>query len=101
MREGQAPERFRKLADRAVKEMSPYLADPTDERKDKLYDLMREMQSEQDEHENIAWDSVRIIKSMDLLVAEKCLRAVLRADETPHWLYQAARDYCEKYETSR
>jgi hypothetical protein len=36
---------------------------------------------------------------MDLLVAEKCLRAVLRADESPQWLYQAARDYCERYDS--
>lgn len=98
MREGQAPEHDRRLVDRAVKDMKPYLADPAEERKGKLYDLLREMQAEQDEHENIAWGSVRLIKSMDLLVAEKCLRAVLRADEMPQWLYQAARDYCERYD---
>ena len=84
---------------RAVREMKPYLDDPTDERKDKLYDLLREVQAEQDEHRNIAWGSVRIIESRDLLVAEKCLRAVLRADERPRWLYQAARDYCDRYDS--
>ena len=99
MRGGEAPERFRKLADRAIREMKPYLADPTDERKDMLYDLLRGMQAEQDKHKNIAWGSVRLIKSMDLLVAEKCLKAVLRADEAPQWLYQAARDYCERYDS--
>ena len=99
LRDGDAPEPYRKLVDRAIKEMRFYLADPTDERKDRLYDLLRELQSEQDEHKNIAWGSVRLIESMDLLVAEKCLRATLRADEAPHWLYQAARDYCERYDS--
>ena len=99
LKEGEAPDRYRKLVDRAVKEMKPYLAGPTGERKDRLYTLLREMQSEQDEHKNIAWGSVRLIKSMDLLVAEKCLRAVLRPDESPQWLYQAARDYCERYDS--
>ncbi|HWE36250.1 MAG TPA: hypothetical protein VG406_06730 [Isosphaeraceae bacterium] len=98
LREGEAPDRYRKLVDRAVKEMKPYLEDPADERKDRLYDLLREMQAEQDEYKNIAWGSVRLIKSMDLLVAEKCLRAALRPDEAPQWLYQAARDYCERYD---
>jgi hypothetical protein len=99
LRQGDAPERYRKLVDRAVKEMKPYLTDPDDERKDGLYGLLREMQSEQDEHKNIAWGSVRIIESMDLLVAEKCVQAVLRPEEAPQWLYQAARDYCERYDS--
>jgi hypothetical protein len=99
LREGDAPERYRKLVDRAVKEMKPYLTAPDDERKAGLYTLLREMQVEQDEYKNIAWGSVRLIKSMDLLVAEKCLRAALRPDEAPHWLYQAARDYCERYDS--
>lgn len=98
LKEGEAPDRYRKLVDRAVREMKPYQADPADERKDRLYDLLREMRAEQDEHRNIAWGSVRLIESMDLLVAEKCLRAVLRPDEAPNWLYQAARDYCERYD---
>jgi hypothetical protein len=98
LREGEAPDRYRTLVDRAVEEMKPYLDDPADQRTDRLYDLLREMQAEQDEYKDIAWGSVRLIKSMDLLVAEKCLRAVLRADEAPQWLYQAARDYCERYD---
>jgi hypothetical protein len=99
LKEKKAPEHYRKLVDRAVKEMKPYLEDPTEGRKGRLYELLREMVSEQDEHKNIAWGAVRIIKSMDLLVAEKCVRAALRAEEAPHWLYQAARDYCERYDS--
>jgi hypothetical protein len=36
---------------------------------------------------------VRIVKSMDLLVVEHALRAVLRDHEASFWLYEAARDY--------
>ena len=57
------------------------------------------MKKEQDEYKPISWGMVRIIKSMELLVAEKCLRAVLRDDESPAWLYEAARDYCERYDS--
>lgn len=55
-------------------------------------------QTEQNEYKNIAWGSLRLVKSMDLLVAEKCLRAVLLPDKAPQWLYQATRDYCERYD---
>lgn len=98
LREKDAPKRYRSLVSRAVGEMKPYLAAPTDDRKGLLLDLLREMQSEQDESKNVAWGAVRLIESRDLLVAEKCLRAVLRPEEAPHWLYQAARDRCERYE---
>ena len=32
---------------------------------------------------------------LELLVAEKALRAIVRPDDAPYWLYQAARDYAE------
>ena len=36
MRQEQSPERYRELVDRAVKELKPYLTDPTEERKERL-----------------------------------------------------------------
>ena len=48
---------------------------------------------EQNEHEWIKWGAVRKIKSWDLLTVERTLRAVLRREEAPYWLYQAARDH--------
>ena len=36
MRQEQSPERYRELVDRAVKELKPYLTDPTEERKARL-----------------------------------------------------------------
>jgi hypothetical protein len=56
------------------------------------------MKEEQSEYRPISWGMLRIIKSMDLLVAEKCVESVLRRHEAPHWLYLAARDYAERYD---
>jgi hypothetical protein len=96
MRERGAPQRFRQLVGRAVREMKPYLGQRTEERRKTLWSLWHEMREEQNEHRPIAWGTLRIIKDMNLLVAEKCLDAVLRPDESSHWLYQAARDYAER-----
>lgn len=93
MKEKQAPQRYRTLVNRAVREMKPYLDDTTEERRQRLWSLLREIEGEQNEHENIRWGAVRIIKSMDLLVVEHAMRAVLRPSEAAFWLYYAARDY--------
>jgi hypothetical protein len=93
------PERARELMDRAIKEMGSYLDDPTKERKERLYPLLREMEQEQDEHKRIGWGTVRIVRSMELLVVENAMKSILREDEAPTWLYQAARDYAERYDS--
>ena len=43
--------------------------------------------------ESISWGMVRNIKSWDLLIVEQALRSIIRTDEAPYWLYQAARDH--------
>jgi hypothetical protein len=98
MREKHAPKRYRELVNRAVREMKPYLEQPTDERKERLWSLWHEMKEEQSEYRPISWGTLRIIKSMELLVAEKCLESILRSHEASFWLYQASRDYAERYD---
>jgi hypothetical protein len=98
MREKKAPKRYRELVNRAVREMKPYLEQPKDEGKERLWAVWHEMKEEQSEYRPISWRMLRIIKSMDLLVAEKCVESVLRPHEAPHWLYEAARDYAERYD---
>jgi hypothetical protein len=98
LREKRGPKRYRQLVNRAVREIKPYLEEPGEERSKRLWSLWHEMKKEQDEYKPISWGMVRIIKSMDLLVAEKCLESVLRPTEAPFWLYQAARDYAERYD---
>ena len=93
LREKQGNQRYRQLVNRAIREMKPYLDDPTEERKWQLLSRLKELVDEQNEHEWIKWGAVRKIKSWDLLTVERTLRAVLRRDEAPYWLYQAARDH--------
>ena len=98
MRQEQSPKRYRELVDRAVKELKPYLTDPTEERKARLSSLCREMEAEQNEYKKIGWDMVRMLKSRDLVVVEESLKSVLRGHEAPIWAYQAAKDYAERYD---
>src|SRR3954452_25012531 len=83
MREKDAPKRYRQLVNRAVREMTPYLDEPTEERRERLWSLLREIEAEQDEYENIPFGVVRNIKSFDLVTVEHALKAVLRPHEAP------------------
>jgi hypothetical protein len=98
MRQEQTPDRYRELVDRAVKELRPYRTDPTEERKERLSSLCREMEAEQSEYEKIGWNMVRMLRSRELVVVEECLKSVLRVHEAPIWAYQAAKDYAEQYD---
>ena len=98
MQEKESAERYRALVNRAVRELGPCLEHPTEDRRERLRSLVHEMEAEQNEYRNISWGSARIIQSTGLLVAETCLRSILRTDEAPHWLYQAARNYAERYD---
>jgi hypothetical protein len=98
MRRGKHSKEFRELVDRAVKELKPYLADPTDERKARLSALCREMEGEQNDYKQIGWNMVRMLKSSDLFVVETCLRLVLRSYEASYWAYHAARDYAVRHD---
>jgi hypothetical protein len=72
---------------------------PTKEQKERLFPLLREMEQEQDEHKRIGWGMVRIVHSMELVVVENTLKSILRDHEAPTWLYRAARDYAERYDS--
>lgn len=96
MREKDAPKCYRELVNRAVREMKPSLDEPSEERKERLWSLFREIEAEQNEYENIPFGVVRNVKSFDLLVVEHALKALLRSGEASFWLYHAARDYTGK-----
>ena len=95
--EKKAPDRAKELMDKAIPAIGSYLDNPTEKQKESLYSLLGEMVKEQNEHKRIAWGTVRIVHSMELVVVENVLKAILREDEAPIWLYQAARDYAERY----
>jgi hypothetical protein len=40
-----------------------------------------------------------MVRNRDLLVIENALRSIIFIVEAPTWLYQAARDYAERYDS--
>ena len=50
-----ASKRYREFVNRAVREMKTYLAEPTEERQERLWSLLQEIEAEQNEYENIRW----------------------------------------------
>jgi hypothetical protein len=98
MGQGEYPKEFRELVDRTIKELKPYLTDPTEERRARLSSLCDEMDSEQNEYKKVGRDMDRMLKSKDLFVVEQCLSLVLRRWEAPYWAYHAARDYAIRYD---
>ncbi len=98
MQQEQSPERYRELVDGAVKELKPYLSDPTQERKQRLSSLCREIEAEQNEYQKVGWNMVRMIRSKDLVVVEESLKSVLKGYEAPIWAYHSAKDYAERYD---
>jgi hypothetical protein len=97
--EKKATERVKGLMDKAITQMESYLDNPAEERKERLYPLLRELEQEQDEYKRMSWGQVRIVHSMELVVVENALKSILRDHEAPFWLYQAARDYAERYDS--
>ena len=80
LREKKLKERYRQLVNRAIREMKPYLDEPNEDRKERLWSLLLDIEAEQNEYESVRWGAVRKIKSWDLLIVEKCLRTILKTE---------------------
>ena len=93
LREKKTKDRYRQLANRAVKGMKSYLDDPTEDGKWRLLHLLSEIKEEQNQYTPIKWGVVRNIECWDLLVVEKALQGFMGPEEAKYWLYQAARDH--------
>jgi hypothetical protein len=98
MRQKNYPQQFRELVDRVINELTPYLADPADERQARLSSLRRELEVEQKEYKKSGWNVGRMLKHRDLMLVEECVRSVLRRSEAPFWAYQAFKDYVVRYD---
>jgi hypothetical protein len=99
MRERKYPQQFRELVDRVIKELTPYLANPTEDGKARLASLCREMASAQNEYKKIGWNVGRMLKYRDLVLVEECVRSVLSTSEAPFWAYHASKDYVVRFDT--
>lgn len=85
----------------ALAEMDAWLHDQADERRRRLWDLLGKMRQRQNEYQNIKWGAVRLINDWELLLFEYALSCLVnQAREAPHWAYQTARHYAERYNSS-
>lgn len=98
MRQKKYPEQFRELLDRFIKELTPCLADPTEEGKARLASLYKEMASAQKKYRKIGWNVGRWLKFRDLVLVEECVRSVLSSSEAPFWAYHAFKDYVVRFD---
>ena len=97
--QAECPERDKALAFQSVSAMAEYMENPSPERGTRLPSLLREVEAEQDESRRVGWNQVRMIRNRDLLVIENALRSIVFIVEAPTWLYQAARDFAERYDS--
>ncbi|HVS36591.1 MAG TPA: hypothetical protein VMS17_13595 [Gemmataceae bacterium] len=92
----------REMMTAALPEMEAWLRRPTDERRERLLDLLGRMRDQQNEYKNIQWGPVRIVTDWDLLLFEYALHCLLGpAREAGSWAYQTARHYAERYNSGQ
>jgi repressor LexA len=92
----------RRMMTDALAEMEAWLKKPTEVPRQRLWDLLAQMRDEQSEYENIKWGAVRIVHDWDLLLFERALHCLLRsAEEAGYWVYQTARLYAERSNSSQ
>ncbi|MCL2934455.1 MAG: hypothetical protein MGG11_20080 [Trichodesmium sp. MAG_R03] len=82
----------------AIAKMEGYLADPTDEKKQSLWELLIKINSLQSDHYfKIHWKTISCVCSGYLLKLDYALRCFVEQD-CPYWAYKLARVYVGCYE---
>jgi hypothetical protein len=85
------------LVDEAIALMQSYLDSPSDESRQFLKNLLRDIDGLQgDDYRNFRWTTVRFVRSGDLLKLEYALRCFVETDFS-YWAYKLAREYVESY----
>lgn len=91
--------RQQRLASRAVAAMKRYLASPSEQGAERLFELLGQVFRVQDTYEPGPWGGLRIITNRFLLVVEYALHGVLSPAALPQWAYRAARQFAERYDS--
>jgi hypothetical protein len=86
------------ILERAVERLQSYVERPADPKREELRELLRELESVNDEYESIPYGMVRIIRDKNVLIVEDAVRCVLSADSAPSQAYRLARDCAERYD---
>jgi hypothetical protein len=97
-RNSQERARQQRIASRAVAAMKRYLASPSEQGAERLFELFEQVFRAQDTYKPGPWGGARIITNRPLLVVEDALQGVLSPAELPQWAYRAAREFAERYD---
>jgi hypothetical protein len=90
-------EQQKQLVNEAIALMQSYLDSPSDESRQFLKNLLRDIDGLQgDDYRNFRWTTVRFVRSGDLLKLEYALRCFVETDFS-YWAYKLAKEYVEGY----
>jgi hypothetical protein len=87
------------LVERAVERLQSHVEGPADPKREELRELLRELESVNDEFESIPYGMVRIIQDKNVLIVEDAVRCVLSPFSSPSQAYHLARVYAERYDS--
>ena len=86
------------LIKNSVERLGRYVEIPSDAEREELREILRELESVNDEYESIPYGIVRIIQDKNVLIVEDAVRCVLSPYSAPSQAYHLARDYAERYD---
>ena len=91
--------RHNELVETAVERLQSYVEGPSDPKREELRELLRELESVNDEFESIPYGMVRIIQDKNVLIVEDAVQCVLSPSSAPSQAYHLARVYAERYDS--
>ena len=87
------------LVQRAVERLESYVERPSDSKREALRELLRELESVNDEYKPIPYGTVRMIQNRDVLIVEDAVQCALSSPySAPNRAYHLARNYTERYD---
>ena len=90
----------KQVIDEAIRQMERYLEKSTEENKALVRAWLLDARTFQDQYKKLAWGSVRIIESKEMLIIEEALSCLLQPTASADLGYRIARHYAERYDPS-
>jgi hypothetical protein len=90
----------KQVVDEALRQMERYIEESTEENKDLVRAWLSNARAFQNRHKKLAWGSVRIIESKEMLIIEEALSCLLQPTASADLGYRIARHYAERYDSS-
>ena len=91
-------ESHNELITTSVERLGGYVERPSDQGREALREVLRELESVNNEYKSIPYGTVRIIQDKDVLIVEDAVQCVLSPYSAPSQAYHLARDYAERYD---